>query len=77
MYTYISPDPSTPWCTALNLGIGSQSSQGKSFPQCAEVLATGEDLVGLDDGIAGIEERRAACLELHAVEDKPGVERLA
>ena len=42
----------------------------ESFPECTVVLTAGKDLVRLDDGIAGLEERRPARLQLHTVEDK-------
>lgn len=34
------------------------------------VLATGEDLVSLDDGVTSLEERRPARLQLHAIDDE-------
>ena len=40
------------------------------MPELAEVLTPGERLVGSDDGITCVEERRAAWLKLHAVEDE-------
>ena len=69
--TYILASASTPWRLSNNNGIGPETTLCKAFPYLAEVLATSELLVGLDDGIAGLEERGAAGLELHAVDDKP------
>lgn len=70
-YTHIGPNPSTPRGAAFNPRIGAQSPRGEALPQCAEVLAAGEDLVGLDYRVAGVEERRAASLELHAIQHEP------
>lgn len=66
--TYIRTDTSTPICTTLHIRIRSQSPVREALPQGAEVLATSEDLVSLNDRIASIEERRTAFLELHPID---------
>jgi hypothetical protein len=54
--TYIRPNSTTPISSVLNTGIGTQSTQSKGAPQLAEVLSAGKHLIGLNDGIASIEE---------------------
>ena len=72
--TYVSADSSTPWGTAVNTSLGTQTTAGKASPKLAEVLPTGQHLVSLNDGITGIKERRATWLKLHAVENELGNE---
>lgn len=69
----VRPDSSTPGCLTLNAGIGSQSTVGECVPKEAEVLTASEDLVSRDDSIASLEEGRAARLELHSVDNQPGI----
>ena len=66
----IGSDSSTPRGPAINASIGTETTLRESFPECAIVLAAGENLVGLDDGVTGLKERRPARLQLHAVNDK-------
>jgi hypothetical protein len=67
----VGTDTSAPRCAAVDASIRAQATLGECDPEVAFVLTAGEDLVGLDDGIASLEERGAAGLELHAVKDKP------
>jgi hypothetical protein len=68
--THILADASSPRGTSLNRRVRSQSFLRKGQPQFTEILATCQDLVGLNDGIASLKKARAALLQLHAVEDK-------
>lgn len=72
--TYVSADSSTPGGTTVNTSLGTQTTASKASPKLAEVLPTGQYLVSLNDGVTGIEERRATRLKLHAVENKLGNE---
>jgi hypothetical protein len=74
--TYVCPDSPTPRCTALNTSVGSKPPIGEALPQFTEVLASGEDLICLNDGIASIEERGTTLLELHAIQYEPNYEQL-
>lgn len=75
--TYVGANSSTPWRLALNSGIRTQSTRAESTPELAEVLATGQDLISLDDSIPGVEERRSARLQLHSVQDQLDDQRVA
>ena len=65
--TYIRADSSAPWSTADNLGVDTQSPLCEPFPDIAEVLAAGQNLVSLDDRSSGIEEAGGARLQLHSI----------
>ena len=71
---YIGPNFYRP-CTDFEISVGSKSPIGEAPPQFTEVLASGEDLVCLNDGIASVEERGPAWLELHAVQYEPDHEQ--
>jgi len=58
----VGPDSSTPWGPTINASIGTETTLRESFPERAVVLTASEDLVGLDDGVASLEERRPAGL---------------
>ena len=66
----VESDSSTPWGPTINTSIRPKTTLRESFPERAVVLAAGENLVGLDDGITSLEERRPAGLQLHSVDDK-------
>lgn len=69
--THVSPDSSTPRCAVDNGSVNTKTTSSEALPQCAEVLATSEHLISLDDRITRVEERRPADLELHAIENEP------
>ena len=52
--THILADTSSPRSTSLNCRVRSQSFLDKGRPQFTEILAARQDLVGLEDGPAGI-----------------------
>jgi hypothetical protein len=66
----VGSDSSTPWGPAFNASVGTETALRESFPKRTVVLTAGEDLVGLDDGVTSLEERRPARLQLHAIEDE-------
>ena len=66
----VGSDSSTPWGPAVNTSIGTETTLGESFPECAFILTAGKDLVCLDDSIPSLEERRPTRLQLHTVDDK-------
>jgi hypothetical protein len=68
---YVGPFSATPRRTAFETSIGSKSPFGKALPQITEVLTISEDLVGLNNGISSIEERRITWLKLHGIQYKP------
>jgi hypothetical protein len=68
---YVGPDSATPRRTAFDTSIGSKSPLGEALPQITEVLTISEDLVGLNNGISSIEERRTTLLKLQAIQYKP------
>ena len=68
--TYVLADSSAPRSTSLNRRVRSQSFLRKGQPQFTEILAAGQDLVGLDDSITSLKETGTALLQLHAIEDK-------
>ena len=68
--THVLADASAPRSTPLNRRVLPQSFLRKGQPQLTEILAAGQDLVGLDDGITSFKETGAALLQLHAVQDK-------
>ena len=53
----VGSDSSTPWGPSVNASIGTEATLRESFPNRAVVLTTGEDLVGLNDGVASLKER--------------------
>jgi hypothetical protein len=53
-------DPSAPRGSASKGSVGSEPSVGKGGPDLARVVAAGEDLVGLDDGVSGVGEGGSA-----------------
>jgi hypothetical protein len=65
--THVCADSSSPRSTSLNLRIYPEALLRESQPKIAEILATRQDLIGLDDGIAGLEEAGTALLELHRI----------
>jgi hypothetical protein len=73
----VGSDSSTPWSPALDVSIGTETTLRESFPERAEVLTTGEDLVSLDDGVTSLEERRPARLQLHAVDNELNAESVS
>lgn len=73
----IRADSSTPGCATIDPRIRTQPTLGESAPQVAGVLSASELDVGSDDGVAGVEERRATRLLLHAGDDKLNHERVA
>jgi len=73
----VGSDSSAPWGPSINTSIGTKATLRKSFPNRAVVLTPGEDLVGLNDGVASLEERRPARLQLHAVDDQLSNERVS
>ena len=66
----VGSDSSTPWRPAFNASVGTETALRESFPKRTVVLTAGEDLVGLDDSVTSLEERRPARLQLHAVENE-------
>jgi len=66
----VGSDSSTPWGPTLNTSVRAEATLRESFPELAVVLAAGENLVRLDEGITSLEERRPAGLQLHSVDDK-------
>lgn len=75
--SHVGANSSAPWRTAINTSILTQTTLRKANPEIAEVLTAGEDLVGLDDRITSVEERRHALLELHAIKHELDNERVA
>lgn len=75
--THVSADSSTPRRTSVNTSIRTQPPARKPNPKITVVLTTRQHLVSLNNSIAGIEERRATRLELHAVEYELRNERIA
>lgn len=69
--TDVCADSSTPWRLTLYIRVSSKTPAAETKPQITEILATGENLISLNNSIASIEERRPACLQLHSVEDQP------
>ena len=72
----VRPNSSTPWSLSLNPSIRAQSPTRKRLPQQAEVLAPSQNLVSRDDSITSLEERRAARLQLHSVDDQLHAQRV-
>lgn len=75
--THISTDSSTPRSRTLKSSERSQSTAGERRPDLTSVLATSQNLIGLDDSITSREERRTTGLELHAVQDELDDKRIA
>ena len=75
--THVRAHASAPGRAALDLGVDAEAAGREALPELAEVLAAGERLVRGDDRVARVEERRAARLELHAVEHELHDERVA
>jgi len=73
----VGSDSSTPWGPSVDASIGTEATLRESFPDRAIVLTTGEYLVGLNNGVASLEERRPARLQLHAVDDELSNERVS
>lgn len=57
--------------------VGTKTSLGECLPDEAGVGTLGKDHVGLEDGIPGVLERRAARLQLESVDDELDGERVA
>lgn len=50
--------------------ISSQAALGETSPELTLVVAAGQSLVGIDDGVTGLEEVRAAGLQGKAIKDE-------
>lgn len=59
------------------LGSGTKTTLGKASPQLAQVLATSQGAVGIEDGVTGRDKGGRAGLEGEAVEDELEGEELA
>ena len=58
----VGSNSSAPWGPSINASVWTKATLRESFPNRAVVLTPGEDLVGLNDGVASLKERRPARL---------------
>ena len=73
----LHPRPPTPRRASNHPRLRAQPAICKSAPEIAEVLTSGKRVVGIDDGVARVDEGGQARLELHAVDDELEGERVA
>src|SRR5206468_1361776 len=64
------PHASTPRRTALEYSTPAKATLGKASPYLTCVLTVGQELISLNDGVAGVDERGFARLDLHSVDNK-------